>query len=85
MFGCGPYGWGTMAGWGAMGWPLFALWIGLKVAFAVLLVMGLVAGVRWLRRQTQTHTHSPLDALRMRYARGEVSKQDFDAMRRDLE
>jgi uncharacterized membrane protein len=28
---------------------------------------------------------SPLDILRARYARGELSRQDFESMRQDLE
>ncbi len=48
-------------------------------------LIGMVLGVRWLRRQTAAHAPTPLDTLKLRYARGELSKQEFDAMRRDLE
>jgi putative membrane protein len=71
--------------WGTAAWPLLALWIGLRLVFWALLLTGMVLGVRWLRRQTAAHAPTPLDTLRLRYARGELSKQEFDAMRRDLE
>lgn len=71
--------------WGTVAWPLLALWIGLRLVFWALLLTGMVLGVRWLRRQTAAHAPTPLDTLKLRYARGELSKQEFDAMRRDLE
>ncbi len=71
--------------WGTVAWPLLALWIGLRLVFWGLLLTGMVLGVRWLRRQTAAHAPTPLDTLKLRYARGELSKQEFDAMRRDLE
>lgn len=71
--------------WGTVAWPLLALWIGLRLVFWALLLTGMVFGVRWLRRQTGVHAPTPLDTLKLRYARGELSKQEFDAMRRDLE
>lgn len=78
------HAWG-MHEWGTVAWPLLALWIGFRVVFWALLLTAMVLGVRWLRRQTAAHGPTALDTLRVRYARGELSKQEFDAMRRDLQ
>jgi putative membrane protein len=71
--------------WGTVAWPLLALWIGLRLVFWALLLTAMVLGVRWLRHRTAAHAPTPLDTLKLRYARGELSKQEFDAIRRDLE
>jgi putative membrane protein len=77
--------------WPAAG-PLFAVWVVFKVALWALFVTGLVLGVRWLWRETSDRRRpaalereSPLDILRARYARGELSREEFQAMRQELE
>ncbi len=80
-------GWSVMGGqsW-AMAWPFFALWLAFKVAVWALIVSALVIGIRRLRGHcTLTTPTTPLEILRARYARGELTKQDFESMRRDLE
>jgi putative membrane protein len=60
--------------------------IALKLALWALIVTGLIFAVRWLRRQSpHGHLSTPLEILRARYARGEISRQDFESMRQDLE
>jgi adenylate kinase family enzyme len=49
-------------------------------------VTAVVVGVRWLRRHGSFGTTpTPLEILRARYARGELTRQDFESMRRDLD
>ena len=76
-------GWSSF---GAVAWPYVLLWFAMKVAMWALVVTAVVVAVRWLRRH---HPHAamptPLDILRTRYARGEITRQDFESMRRDLE
>lgn len=67
----GGYGWGPMWGFG---------WI-----FPLLIVIGLV----WLLIRLARGTHGPRsdrarEILRERYAKGELSKEDFDRMTKDL-
>lgn len=77
------YGWGhPMWGmWGAWGIGMMLMWI----LFWVLLIVALVLGVRWLMTQgKEPRSDSALEILRQRYARGEINKEQFEAMKRDL-
>jgi putative membrane protein len=82
-------GWG-MHPMGGM-WGLWTLW-GLAMMVAVLafwglVIAGLIIGLRrllrWDRERDQ-RGDAALDILRQRYARGEISKEEYDARRRDL-
>lgn len=71
-------------GWGGM-------WLGglLMIAFWVLIIGGAVWLVMTLARGGQSafsrpSTQPSLDLLRARYAKGEITKEQFDQMRRDL-
>jgi putative membrane protein len=95
---CG--GWGMMGGWGmgpgmmgGFGFPL----IGgiLMFLFWALVIGGIVWLVVWLARggaQSASHTlmntpsmnQTPLDILKTRYAKGEITKEQFEEMKRDL-
>ena len=77
------YGW---AGSGSGAWPFLAVAIALKLAVWALIVTALIFGIRWLRRQGPPGpVATPLEILRARYARGELSRQEFESMRQDLE
>lgn len=77
------YGW---AGPWAGGWPFLVVAIALKLALWALIVTALICAVRWFRRQSPPgHLSTPLEILRARYARGELSRQEFESMRQDLE
>ena len=66
-------------------WPVFAAWILLWFFFWGLLMAALMLAVRWLWQETSHRRRTtPLDILRERYARGELSRQEFDAMRQEL-
>ncbi len=85
----GGYGWGMMGPWmmGGFGFPFFG---GLMMLiFWVLIIVGVVWLIQALARGGQSpfsppSYESPLDILRARYARGEITKDQFDQMRRDL-
>jgi putative membrane protein len=71
-------------GWPAA-WPWLALWILLKLTVWALVITGLVFGVRWLRRETcRRPLATPLEILKTRYAKGELSREEFDSMKREL-
>ncbi len=64
-------GWPFMMGAGILPWLVL---IGLVAAFAA----------AFSRPSQQPAPDSALEILRQRYARGEISKEQFDQMRRDL-
>lgn len=78
------WGWAHGSGW----WMLFA-------GFAGLLFWGsIIALAVWaIRRVTDDrpgdgwyrHHKSPMEFLKERYARGEISKEEYDRIKRDLE
>jgi len=69
----------------AVAWPFVVLWFTVKIAIWALVVTAFVYGVRCLRRQNRGGSPTPLEILKARYARGELARQDFESMRRDLE
>lgn len=71
-----PYGYGPGWGWGAMlmGW----LWMLVIVAAIVAVV------VLFVRSGTGRQPETPLEILRKRYAAGELTKEQFDQMKRDV-
>lgn len=73
--------------WGPWGLGVAAIWILLLVAFSVLLLTGLALLVRWLWQQTSDGgaSKAAVEILKVRWARGEISPQEFAAMKHDLE
>lgn len=71
-----------------MGW-MWGVWgavaMAMMLAFWGLVIAALVLAVRWLLRQGErTPSDRAMDILRERYARGEISREEFEARRRDL-
>ena len=64
------------------------LWGGMMWLFWVAIIVGLVFFMRWLVRQNKPREmkapETPLDVLKMRYARGEINKDEFDQKKKDL-
>lgn len=81
--GMGP----GMMGWGyGMGW----LWTIITIVFWVALIIGIIFLIRWLAASTKQRGEgksedSALEILKKRYARGEISKEEYEERRRDLE
>ena len=81
MMGWGGYG-GNGMGMGIVGGLFMLLFWGL-------IILGLVLVVRWLWDQGRsgaaaTTAEPPLDILKRRYARGEIGKEEFERMKKDL-
>ena len=74
-FGGGPIG-GFGAGFGLI----------LMIFWWLLVIAGIVFLVRWLVNQARGRSggKSALDILKERYARGEISKSEFEDKKRDL-
>jgi len=76
------WGWGMHPmWWGAWGLGMMLM----MLLFWGLVIVGLVAGIRWLLGQgKERRSDSAVEILRQRYARGEISKEEFEAKKRDL-
>ncbi len=76
-----PYDWGMHYMWGATGIGMMLM----MVLFWGLVIVGLVFGIRWLVTQgREPRTDSALDILRQRYARGDISKEEFETRKREI-
>lgn len=82
----GPW---MMGGYGAQGFGFNPLSAILSLVFWALIIAGGVLLVLWLVRggagRMASSGESALDILKTRYAKGEITKEQFDAMKRDLE
>lgn len=82
-FACGE-GWGSMMDFGYFGFG--GMFMGM--VFIVILV---AVAVYWLVRETrakkegQAPGENPLDILKKRYAKGEMTKEEFERVKKDLE
>jgi putative membrane protein len=74
-----PHGRGMMIGGAGMGFLMILFWAVVVIAL-VMLITAIFSG-----RRASSPTRSALEILQERYARGEIDKRRFDAMRRDLE
>ncbi len=68
------YGWGMGFGWVFM--ILFWVLIGLGIVYLVKLIAG------GSKKEEQTET--ALDILKKRYARGEISKEEFEEKKKNI-
>ncbi len=85
---------GEYWGWGMhpMGWMWGAWGIGMglmMLVFWILVIVAIIAGVRWMTGQGRpgpgpAHRDTALDILRERYARGEISREEFEQRKKDL-
>jgi putative membrane protein len=92
--GFGGYGWGMgpwmmgpgmMGGFGGFGFPFMGgIWM---ILFWVLIIGGVVWLVQSLARGTGSNapqSESFLETLKRRYAKGEITKEQFEQMKHDL-
>ena len=68
---------GHMFGWGIWGWLMMPLFWG-----------GIILLVVWLVREVSgtnsSQSHRALEILKERYAKGEISREEFEAKKKDL-
>ncbi len=78
----GP-GYGPGGGWGHMmyyGYGGHFMWVLFLVLLAVIVYL-ILQNVRSVKRNGQ----SALDILKLRYAKGEITKEEFERMKKDIE
>ncbi len=70
--------------WAAGSWMMLMM-----LVFWALIIVGVIFLVRWLAGQSSrtpsTRGTSSLDILSERYARGEITREQYQQMRRDIE
>ena len=78
--------WPGMMGWGCgMGWP----WPILMLVFWIAVIAGVVFIMRWLmlsanRGRGGASEGSALDILNKRYAKGEINKDEYEKIKKDI-
>jgi putative membrane protein len=80
---------GGMMGWGGSGYGMGIFGGLLMLVCWGLIIVGVVLLVRWLWDLGRAAGGSgggaaPLDILKRRYARGEITKEEFDRIKQDL-
>jgi putative membrane protein len=65
------------------------------ILFWVLVILGIVALIRWLMRESQAdrdqngrappRDKTPLEIVQERYARGEIDREEYEQKKRDLQ
>jgi putative membrane protein len=93
LLGTGMMGWGMM-GPGMMGWGGYGFsplgWIAMLLFWA-LIIGGIVLLAVWFFREATPATmgpsapSQPLDILNERYARGEITREQYEEMRHTIE
>ena len=80
--------WGSMGSWGPLGWLFGIMGFLFMAAFLVGIILLIVYGTRALGRSGDSsgsgRDPSALDIARNRYARGEISQEEFEQLKRDL-
>lgn len=71
-------------------WGIWGLWgVGMMLMMLVfwsVVIVGIILLIRWLASQGREprSADAAFDILRQRYARGDISKEEFEAKKRDL-
>lgn len=72
-YGYGPGSFGILFGWVFM------------IAFWAFVIWGIVAFAQWLAKQgSEKKESTAMDILKERYAKGEITKEEFESKRKDL-
>lgn len=75
--------WNGFGGWG-MGFGFVFM-----LLFWGLVILGIAALIRWLMTQSspdkRPRDKTPLEIAQERYARGEIDREEYERMKRDLE
>ena len=77
-----PGGWGRMMHYG-FGYGGMFMWIIFLIVIGVLIYF--IVQAQKTKGQTPTQNESHLDILKKRYAKGEIAKEEYERMKKDLE
>ena len=71
-----------MDGMGMMMWGALSLLLGLIIIFVF--VFAIAIAVKWVWRQNPAGGVSALEVLNKRYAKGEISKDEYEKIKTDI-
>jgi len=72
--------------WGGPGWGMMGLGFILMIIFWAVVIGLVVWGVRhYTRRQNNSTNDSAIEIARQRYAKGEITKEQFEQLKKDLQ
>lgn len=77
------YGYGPMMGWN-QGWGFGIIGIVINVVFWLLIAWAIVAIVKYLGHSARRDEDNSMEILKERYAKGEITKKEFEEMKKDL-
>ncbi len=74
-----------MMHWGTYGWGMGLGWIYMIIFWAAI-ITAVVYLVRFIERKSGSEVwhETPLDSLKHRYARGEITREEFERMKDEL-
>ena len=79
----------TWVPWGFGIGTMFIIPMILMLAFWVAVIIGIVYFVKWVRVSANRHDikveDTALDILKKRYAKGEITREEFEKMKRDIQ
>jgi putative membrane protein len=75
-----------------MGWPWYEFgWWGMGLGMLIMIIFwaGLIALITWIvvklvRSGQQPSAETPLEVAKTRYAKGEITKKEFEQLKKDL-
>ncbi len=80
-----------MTGHGMMGWGYGMDWIWniIMIVFWISIIVGIIFLIRWVVLSTnKSHEtkwgESAIEILKKRYARGEINKEEYEKIRKDI-
>jgi putative membrane protein len=90
LWGCTPHqGGGYMGGGGGMmgygGYGGMFMWLIIIIVIAVIVYIVYTRNIGAAGGSLGGRRESPMDILKTRYAKGEISKEEFDQLKRDIE
>ena len=66
------------------GWWMWFGGVGMFIFGGVLIALVVWGVIRLSRRDNSTTKNTPLDVAKERYAKGEISKEEFEQIKKDL-
>lgn len=77
-------GWGPMMGYG-YGYGYGGMFMGILFLIIIAVLVYFVIQFLTTKGRPPIQNESPLDILKMRYAKGEITKEQYEQMKKDIE